>query len=161
MNSLRTPSTMSKFLPCEEALAVAQSLGLASQFEWKEWCKEGMCPPNVPRRPDQTHTSGGWQGRVHWLGSGGIKKASKFVSFEQPWPFPSPSAWPARTKVWCKEGRRPLSVHSPTHKPPIGAAGGGGGATGWGPAIKPTTRRSSCHSTKHCVWCGPSVSSAR
>ena len=39
---------MSKFLPFNEAVAVARSLGLASVFEWRVWCKEGMRPPNVP-----------------------------------------------------------------------------------------------------------------
>ena len=44
---------MSKFLPFDEALAVARSLGLASSREWKVWCKEGMCPPNVRGPPTQ------------------------------------------------------------------------------------------------------------
>ena len=56
---------------------------LANEFEWEEWCKEGMRPPNVPAAPDRTYKDGGWQGWVHWLGSGGIKKASKFAPFGQ------------------------------------------------------------------------------
>ena len=43
-----------RFLPFEEALAVARSLGLAGMSgvkEWKVWCKAGGCPPNVPRCP--------------------------------------------------------------------------------------------------------------
>ena len=74
---------MSKFLPFDKALAVARSLGLANRFEWRQWCKEGMCPPNVPSNPDATFKDGGWQGWVHWLGSSGIKKASKFAPFGQ------------------------------------------------------------------------------
>ena len=46
---------MSKFLPVDEALAVAQSLNLANRFEWRAWCKEGMRPPNVPSNPQRTH----------------------------------------------------------------------------------------------------------
>ena len=45
---------MSKFLPYVEALAVAQSFGLANQKEWYAWGKEGMRPANVPGRPDKT-----------------------------------------------------------------------------------------------------------
>ena len=41
-----------QFLPFDEALAIARSLGLASQFEWKVWSKEGMRPPNVPSHPE-------------------------------------------------------------------------------------------------------------
>ena len=62
-------------LPFDEALAVAQSLGLANMREWGVWCKEGMRPPKVPSHPDRTYKDGGWQGWVHWLGSSGIKKA--------------------------------------------------------------------------------------
>ena len=71
-------STRKQFLPFDEALAVAQSLGLASQKEWKAWCKEGMRPPNVPSHPDRTYKDGGWQGWGHWLGTGN-QQAGKAV----------------------------------------------------------------------------------
>ena len=57
-----TSPTMSKFLPFDEALDVAQALGLASAKEWKMWSKEGMRPPNVPSNPNATYKNGGWQG---------------------------------------------------------------------------------------------------
>ena len=106
---------MSKFLPFEEALVVARSLGLANRFEWQVWCKEGMRPPNVPSRPDQTYEDGGWQGWVHWLDSGSIKKASKFAPFGQALTFAQSLglANQKEWKAWCKEGRRPPNV--PTH----------------------------------------------
>ena len=53
---------MTHFLPFTEALAVARSLGLASQFEWKVWSKEGMRPRNVPAHPDTVYKDHGWQG---------------------------------------------------------------------------------------------------
>ncbi len=62
---------------------MARSLGLATQKEWTVWCKEGMRPVYLPAAPDQAYKDGGWQGWVHWLGSSGIKKASKFAPFEQ------------------------------------------------------------------------------
>ena len=120
---------MSKFLPFDEALAVAQSLGLANQFEWQQWCKEGMRPPNVPSTPGATYKGGGWQGWVHWLGSSGIEKPSNFVPFGQALAFAhslglgNMKEW----KAWCKEGRRPPNVPSApdaTYK--------GGGWQGWG-----------------------------
>ena len=55
------------FLPFDEALLVARSLGLAGKVEWKAWCKEGMRPPNVPSNPDKTYKHDGWQGWGHWL----------------------------------------------------------------------------------------------
>ena len=105
---------MSKFLPFDEALAVARSLGLANRSEWYAWCKEGLRPPNVPANPSTTATyrGGGWQGWVHWLGSGNLKKASKFAPFGQALAFArslslaSSAEWTA----WCKEGTRPPDV---------------------------------------------------
>ena len=58
--------TMSKFQPFQQALAVAQSLGLTNKFEWEQWCKEGMRPSNVPSHPNATYKEGGWQG---WVGA--------------------------------------------------------------------------------------------
>ena len=68
---------MSKFLPFDEALAVARSLGLANQFEWREWSKEGTRPPNMPSNPDTTYKDGGWQGWGHWLGTGSLSSKAK------------------------------------------------------------------------------------
>ena len=103
------------FLPFEDALAVARSLGLASSTEWRAWCKEGMCPPNVPRGPNEVYKDAGWQGWGHWLGTG--NKGNPTVPFL---PFgealavarslglASSTEWAA----WCKEGLRPPNVPS-------------------------------------------------
>ena len=107
-------SKTNEFLPFGETLVVARSLNLADRFEWREWCKEGMCPPNVPSNPDHTYKDGGWQGWGHWLGSGNIKKASKFAPFSQTLTFAqslnlaSAKEW----RAWCKEGLRPPNVPS-------------------------------------------------
>ena len=120
---------MSKFLPFAQALVVARSLGLASHKEWKSWCKEGRRPPNVPSAPDATYKDGGWQGWVHWLGSGGIKKASKFMPFTQAIDFAHSLGLVGRKawKVWCKEGMRPPNVPSNPNR-----AYKDGGWQGWG-----------------------------
>ena len=120
---------MSRFLPFGEALAVARSLNLPGRMEWKAWCQAGMCPPNVPSNPQRTYKDGGWQGWGHWLGSGSIKKASKFAPFGQALTFArslglaSEKEW----RAWRKGGTRPPNVPSApdqTYK--------GGGWQGWG-----------------------------
>ena len=102
------------FLPFDEALAVASSLGLASVFEWRVWCKEGLRPPNVPAAPDSTYKDGRWQGWVHWLGSGNIVKASKCVPFGEALTFAQSLGLASKKEwmAWCKEGRRPPNVPS-------------------------------------------------
>ena len=123
------PKLSSRFLPFEDALVVTRSLKLASVFEWKAWCKEGMRPAYLPAGPDKTYKDGGWQGWVHWLGSGRIKKASKFAPFGQALAFAqslnlaSLKEWNA----WCKEGMRPPNVPSQPDR-----AYKNGGWQGWG-----------------------------
>ena len=121
---------MSKFLPFEEALALARSLGLASRFEWQVWSStEGMCPPNVPSHPERTYKDGGWQGWGHWLGTGNAGTGRMFLPFGEALAaarslgLASQRAWYG----WCAEGRRPPNV--PTHPQRTYK---GGGWQGWG-----------------------------
>ena len=60
---------MQNFLPFAEALAVAQSLGLASHKEWLVWGTNKMRPPNMPADPAKVNTHDGWKGWGNWLGS--------------------------------------------------------------------------------------------
>ena len=107
-----------EFLPFAEALAAARSLNLANQFEWQQWRKEGMCPPNVPSNPDLTYKGGGWQGWGHWLGTGtksSKAKKAQFLPFDQALRVArhlrlvSQKEW----RLWCRSGARPANV--PAH----------------------------------------------
>ena len=65
---LGTGNTCTKqFLPFEEALAVARSLGLANTKAWYAWSKSGARPANVPSNPERTYRHTGWLGWEHWL----------------------------------------------------------------------------------------------
>ena len=105
-------SRMKEFLPFDEALPVARSLNLASSTEWNAWCKEGMRPPNVPSNPHHTYKDGGWQGWVHWLGTGGIQKAGKFAPFGQTLAFARTLGLANQKEwfAWCEKGMRPANV---------------------------------------------------
>ena len=105
------------FLPFDEALSAARSLGLASQKEWEEWCKERTRPPNVPSHPEKTYKDGGWQGWGHWLGTGKQSSKAKKEQF-----LPHDEALRvARSlrlvnekewRLWCNSGARPANVPS-------------------------------------------------
>ena len=117
-----------EFLPFAEALDVARSLGLATQFAWKVWCKEGMRPATVPSNPQQTYKGGGWQGWGHWLGSSDLKPPpflpfAQALAVAQSLGLTSMREWQA----WCKEGTRPATV--PSHPEKIYK---GAGWQGWG-----------------------------
>ena len=87
-----------------------------------------MCPPNVPSHPERTCKDGGWQGWVQWLGSGGIKKASKCMPFGQALAFARSLGLASKTEwdVWCKEGGPPNVPSTPSR------VYKNGGWQGWG-----------------------------
>ena len=93
------PRPMTQWLPFGEALAVAQSLGLASREEWKAWSKEGRRPPNVPSHPDGTYKDGGWQGWGHWLGTASASRRGGTASQRPPSAEARPRPQP-RCKGW-------------------------------------------------------------
>ena len=64
------PQLAQVFLPIDVALAVTQSLGLASMKEWTVWGKEGVRPRNVPAQPGRVCRDHGWRRWRHWLGTG-------------------------------------------------------------------------------------------
>ena len=102
------------FLPFEDALAATRSLGLANQKEWVAWCKEGMRPPHVPSNPQRTYKDGGWQGWVHWLGTGNALGSTEknILPFDEALRVArslrlvSEKEW----KLWCWSGARPANV---------------------------------------------------
>ena len=101
-------------MPFAEALAVVRACGLASRFEWAEWCKAGMRPPNVPSNPNRTYKDAGWQGWDHWLGTGRTRPTTQCIPFAEALTV-ARSLNLANTKewyAWCKEGRRPPNVPS-------------------------------------------------
>ncbi len=104
---------MSKFLQFEEALVVAQSLGLASREEWKVWCKEGPRPRNVPSNPNRVYKDHGWQGWGHWLGTGNTQPGTgQFLRFgearrvAQSLRLNTQQEW----RAWCRTGARPANL---------------------------------------------------
>ena len=119
----------SKFAPFSQALAFAQSLGLANQKEWKVWCKEGRRPPNVPSHPNATCKDGGWQGWGHWLGTGTqATQVKQFLPFAEALRVArslrlvSANEW----RAWCRSGARPANVPAGPDK-----AYAHGGWMGW------------------------------
>ena len=66
-----------EFLPFDEALILAHSLGLDGrngQKAWSTWGKGGTRPPNVPCHPTTTYKNEGWQGWGHWMGTGSTQQ---------------------------------------------------------------------------------------
>lgn len=57
-----------RWRPFLEATSWALKLGLKSQSEWMEYCKqEELLPDDIPARPDLVYEE--WRGWPHWLGN--------------------------------------------------------------------------------------------
>ena len=60
-----------KFRPFGEAKDYVHSLGLQSETEWREYCKSGKKPENIPYKPYRTYKNE-WISWGDWLGTGSI-----------------------------------------------------------------------------------------
>jgi superfamily II DNA or RNA helicase len=65
------------------AKSFIQKLGLKSVAEWKDYCKSGEKPLDIPNNPENVYNNSGWKGYGDWLGTGTI--APHKMSFK---PFP-------------------------------------------------------------------------
>jgi hypothetical protein len=56
----------------KKARAFVHGLGLKSGAEWKEYCKSGKKPADIPAKPDNGYANDGWAGMGDWLGTGKV-----------------------------------------------------------------------------------------
>lgn len=54
------------YIPYDDAKRHSRSLGFNSAQQWKQYCREGKCPPNIPHRPDYYYKT--WFTWRDWLG---------------------------------------------------------------------------------------------
>ena len=61
-----------KYRQFNEAREYARSLNLSDANEWREYCKSGRKPDDIPRHPYLTYKDKGWINWGDWLGTGRI-----------------------------------------------------------------------------------------
>src|SRR5262249_25451100 len=101
-----------------------RNLGLASVYDWYDYCKSGKRPEDIPSNPDQLYTHSGWKGYRDWLGtetvwrdfkaareyvrSLGLKNYSDWYSYRQsghkPNDIPSTPHEVYKHQGWCGLG---------------------------------------------------------
>ena len=52
----------------KKARAFVRGLGLKSRDEWREYCKSGKKPADIPNAPQKVYAKAGWAGDGDWLG---------------------------------------------------------------------------------------------
>jgi hypothetical protein len=102
-----------EYLPFEDAREFARSLGLKRQEDWKEYCKSGQLPENIPAAVGRVYKDQGWVGMGDWLGSGYVANRSrKYRSFRDARAF-ARSLGLTREREWlayCKSDQLPSDI---------------------------------------------------
>lgn len=72
------------WMPFEEAREFVHKLKLRSEYEWREYCKTGTKPMNIPNRPGSVYSDDGWVSMGDWLGTGFISLAKReYLPFQE------------------------------------------------------------------------------
>lgn len=101
------------FKSFEDARDFARNLNLKSDSEWRNYCRSGIKPIDIPGSPGHTYKEKGWLGIRDWLGNEPIEKidyrsfneAKKFVNALK---LKSSTFW----KNYCKSGSKPKDIPS-------------------------------------------------
>jgi predicted helicase len=98
------------FMPAKEFV---QRLELNSEKEWRQYCKSGEKPNDIPSTPAKVYKNQGWLGMGDWLGTGTIApQLREYRSFEEARAFvhklklKNLGEW---TK-YCQSGERPRDI---------------------------------------------------
>jgi hypothetical protein len=99
------------FRSFEKARAFARSRGFRSSTEWRDYCRSGKKPADIPSNPNYEYAKSGWIGYSDWLGTGKVppgqfRPFQKARAFVRSLGLKSGSEW----KTYCKSGRKPADI---------------------------------------------------
>jgi superfamily II DNA or RNA helicase len=110
---LGTGSRRGGWRPFKDARAFARALGLKSETEWREYCKSGKKPADIPASPRSLYAESGWSGWGDWLGTGNVfHSLLQFRSFTNARAFVRKLGLKSQTewKNYCKSGKKPTDI---------------------------------------------------
>ncbi len=108
-------SYLRQYRSFRKARAHIRSLGLVSNDEWRNYCKSGKKPADIPTNPDRIYADVGWVGWGDWLGSGTfasylrqrlIGLSRKHGNFVRGLGLKSETAW----RDYYKSGKKPDDI---------------------------------------------------
>jgi len=75
---------LTEFRPFEQARDFVHSLGLKNHYEWRDYCKSGKRPADIPGDPNRIYWDKGWISYGDWMGTGNVASYRReFRPFEQ------------------------------------------------------------------------------
>ena len=102
-----------EWLPFEEARNFARNLKLENHKEWKDYCKSGKKPDDIPVAPQSAYRDKGWISWGEFLGTGYIASQNrKYKTYEEARKFVR-SLKLKNTKEWndyYKSGKKPDDI---------------------------------------------------
>ena len=75
-----------EFRDFESAREFVRELNIEGNNEWREYCKSGNKPEDIPSAPELTYKNNGWIGYGDWLGTGNISTidlSKQYLSFSE------------------------------------------------------------------------------
>ncbi len=91
------------------------SLQLKTEQEWRDYCKSGNKPSDIPANPHTVYKTKGWKSMGDWLGTGTVANQNKkYRSFLEARKFvhdlklKNGASW----KAYCKSGSKPSDIPS-------------------------------------------------
>ena len=114
----KTKMSKKQFRDFKSAREFTRKLGIKNISEWKEYCKSGNKPKNIPAAPDTVYEKQ-WLRWGDWLGTGSIApRDRKFRDFESAREFArklgikSAKEW----RTYCKSDNKPDDITSNPHR---------------------------------------------
>jgi hypothetical protein len=105
----------SKFRDFESAREFARSLNLKGDKGWREYCKSGNKPADIPSNPDKNYKNNGYVDSGDWLGTGHVaSKDAVFRSFVEAREFARNLGLKGKNEweAYCKSGNKPNYIPS-------------------------------------------------
>jgi superfamily II DNA or RNA helicase len=102
-----------KFRSFAEARDFAHKQNLRSAKDWRDFCKSGLCPSDIPTCPNTKYANDGWTSWADWLGTTTIATNQRaYRSFKDARAFArslgltSANAW----RAYAKSGKLPADI---------------------------------------------------
>jgi hypothetical protein len=128
----RIADQLRQYRSFKEARTFVCKLGLKSQDEWRDYCKSGKKPADIPAHPNTTYAKAGWSGTGDWLGTGTIApRLREYRSFKDARAFVRRLGLKSQTEwsEYSKSGKRPNDI--PGNPQKIYAKAGWSGTGDW------------------------------
>jgi hypothetical protein len=96
----------------KRARAFAHNLGLKSWAEWREYCRSGSKPGDIPAKPYRTYAEAGWTSMGDWLGTNKRRRGADWRPFNKARAFVRSIGLKSTTEwgEYCHSGKRPADI---------------------------------------------------